>query len=92
MIQEICEDETVEEEEDKGDRDNENEIAVKPTQQDIQQAIETPINFSMFTESVEIGAIVSKASLLIELESHCSMRQMTIVDIFKAVENIVIFI
>ena len=83
IIQELREKETVEEEEDKEDGDDENEIAVKPTQQELQQAIEGLVKFSTFTGSGEIVAIALKVSSLIEMEFNRSIRQMAIVDIFK---------
>ena len=39
-----------------------------------QLAAKTLVNFSMFTESGEIGAIALKASSLIEIELHHSMK------------------
>ena len=54
IIKEIHENETVEEEEDNEDGGNENEIAVKPRQQEIQQDMQRLVNFSPFTESGEI--------------------------------------
>ena len=66
IIQEIRENETVEEEEegDMEDREDEIDIAVKPTQQEIQQAVERLANFSTFTEGGEIGAIAQKWNVI----------------------------
>ena len=63
ILQEICENETVEEEEEDGeDCDNENEI----------------VNFSTLTESDEIGVITLKASSLIQMQLNapCDRQQL----------------
>ena len=65
ILQEIRENETVGENEEDRDAD---EIAVKPTQKEIHQAIETLVNFSTFIESVEVGAIALKVSSLFQME------------------------
>ena len=86
IIQEIRENETVEEEEDEEDEeggDDENEIAVKPIQKEIQQAVKRLVNFPTFTENGEIRAIALKASSLMEVKLNHSMRQRAIVDFFK---------
>ena len=75
IMQEICENQKVEEEaEDKEDGDNENETEMKPKQQEIHQAIETFDNFSLSTESREIGTVALKVPSLIETELNYSME------------------
>ena len=56
-------------------------MVAKPTPEETRNAIETLVNFSMFTESGEIGDIAVKA--LVEKELYRSMKQMSISDFFK---------
>ena len=66
-----------------GDEESEgSEIVVKPTEQELEQAIETLASFSTFTERGEIGLIGVKTSLF-EVERSCSIRRQTIVDFLK---------
>ena len=51
LLQEISENETGKKEENKEDGDNDNEIVEWKTQQQIHQAIEKLVNFSIFIES-----------------------------------------
>ena len=52
-----------------------NEMLTNPTTEEICNAIDTHVNFSMFTESSEIGTIAMKASTLFEKELCKSMKQ-----------------
>ena len=54
------------------DEEDSDESLTKPTTKEMRQAIDTLLNFSMFTESGEIGTIAMKA-----------MRQTSISDFFK---------
>ena len=51
----------------------------------MRQAIDTLLNFSMFTESGEIGTMAMKASNLFEKELCESMRQTSISDFLKKI-------
>ena len=68
ILQEIQEIDTVEEKE----NDSVDEMVAKPTPEETRNAIETLVNFSMFTESGEIGDIAVKASTLVEKELYRS--------------------
>ena len=50
-------------------------MLTKPTTVEIREAIDTLVNFSMFTESDEIGTTAMKASTLFEKELIQSMKQ-----------------
>ena len=65
------------------DEEDADESLTKPTTKEMRQAIDTLLNFSMFTESGEIGTMAMKASNLFEKEVCESMRQTSISDFFK---------
>ena len=56
------------------------EMITKPTAEEICKAIDTLVNFSMFTESGEIGTMALKAAKLFEKELRESMKQIFISD------------
>ena len=53
---------------------------MKPTAEEIRKAIDTIVDFSMFTQSGEIGKIALKAAKLFEKELCESMKQTFISD------------
>ena len=57
-------------------------IATKPTTLEIRRAIETLVNFSMFTESGEIDNM-TMVSALVQKELATSMKQKAITDFLK---------
>ena len=59
------------------------EMITKPTAEEICKAIDTLVDFSMFTESGEIGTIALKAAKLFEKELRESMKQIFISDFFE---------
>ena len=65
------------------DEEDSDESLTKPTTKEMRQAIDTLLNFSMFTESGEIGTMAMKASNLFEKELCKSMRQTSISDFFR---------
>ena len=75
---EIAEEEVQEEDEEVTD-----ETITKPTTEEIRKAIDTLVDFSMFTQSGEIGTIALKAAKLFEKELCESMRQTFISDFFE---------
>ena len=56
------------------------ERIMKPTAEEIRKAIDTIVDFSMFTQSGEIGKIALKAAKLFEKELCESMKQTFISD------------
>ena len=50
------------------------ETIMKPTTEEIRKTVHTLVNFSIFTQSGEIGTIASKAAKLFEKESCESMK------------------
>ena len=54
----------------------------KPSASEVREAIETLINFSMFTESSEIGALIMKTSGIAEIELAATRKQKNITDFF----------
>ena len=77
-IVEVVEEETQEEE------GNEmlDETVTKPTTEEVRKAIDTLVNFSMFTQSGEIGRVALNASKLFEKELCESLKQTSILDFF----------
>ena len=59
------------------------EMITKPTAEEIRKAIDTLVDFSMFTESGEIGTMALKAAKLFEKELRESMKQIFISDFFE---------
>ena len=59
------------------------EMITKPTAEEIRKAIDTLVDFSMFTESGEIGTIALKAAKLFEKELRKSMKETFISDFFE---------
>ena len=58
-------------------------MITKPTAEEIRKAIDTLVDFSMFTESGEIGTMALKATKLFEKELRESMKQIFISDFFE---------
>ena len=83
-IRDIVEEE-VQEVDEVVDEEDADESLTKPTTKEMRQAIDTLLNFSMFTESGEIGTIAMKASNLFEKELCESMRQTSISDFFQKI-------
>ena len=59
------------------------EMITKPTAEEIRKAIDTLVDFSMFTESGETGTMALKAAKLFEKELRESMKQIFISDFFE---------
>ena len=55
----------------------------KPTTEEIRRAIDTLVNFSMFSQSGKIGKIALKASKLFEKELCDSVKQTFVSDFFE---------
>ena len=74
--EEIAQDliEVAEEEDQEEDEEVTNETITKPTTEEIHKAIDTLVDFSMFTQSGEIGTIALKAKKLFEKELCKSMK------------------
>ena len=88
----LTEEEIVEEIHGIFDEENENDdveiaersedIPIKPNSQEVFRAIETLLDYSMFTNSGEIGKLATKVSLMIEKENLKLKRQKKITDFF----------
>ena len=61
----------------------EDEVPVKPSYEEVRQAIETLLTYSLFTENGEVGAMAKKISSVFETELTRVSKQMTITDFFK---------
>ena len=72
IVQDLIE--VAEEEVQEEDEEVTNETITKPTTEEIHKAIDTLVDFSMFTQSGEIGTIVLKAKKLFEKELCKSMK------------------
>ena len=59
------------------------EMITKPTAEEIRKAIDTLVDFLMFTESGEIGTMALKAAKLFEKELRESMKQIFISGFFE---------
>ena len=89
----LTEEEIVEEVRGIFDEENENDdveiaersedIPIKPNSQEVFRAIETLLDYSMFTNSGEIGKLATKVSLMVEKENLKLKRQKKITDFFK---------
>ena len=55
----------------------------KPTTEEIRKAIDTLVNFSMFSQSCKIGTIALKAAKLLEKVLCDSMKQTFVSDFFE---------
>ena len=75
--------EVVEEEVQEKNKEDTDETLTKPKTEGFREAIDTFVNFSMFTESGEIRTIAMKASTLFEKEPCESMKQTLISNFFK---------
>ena len=88
----LTEEEIVEEIRGIFDEENENDdveiaersedIPIKPNSQEVFRAIETLLDYSMFTNSGEIGKLATKVSLMVEKENLKLKRQKKITDFF----------
>ena len=78
-IVEVVEEETQEEE----GNEVSDETVTKPTTEEVPKAIDTLVNFSMFTQSGEIGRLTLNASKLFEKELCESLKQTSILDFFR---------
>ena len=58
-------------------------VVTKPTIEEVSKAIDTLVNFSMFTQSGEIGRAALKYSKLFEKELCELMKQTSILDFFR---------
>ena len=65
------------------DKEITDETITKPTTEKIRETIDTLVNFSMFTQSGEIGTIALKAAKLFEGELCESVKQTFISDFFE---------
>ena len=96
----LTEEEIVEEIRDIFDEENENDdetydveiaemsedIPITPNSQDVFRAIETLLDYSMFTNSGEIGKLATKVSLMVEKENLKLKRQKKITDFFLIID------
>ena len=80
IVQDLIE--VAEEEVQEEDNEVTDKTVTKPTTEEIRKAIDTLVNFSMFTKSGEIGAIALKAAKLFEKELCESLKQTFISDSF----------
>ena len=71
------------EEDDEEEGTAEDEVPVKPSNEEVRQAIETLLTYSLFTESGEVGAMATKVSSVVESELTRFLKQVTITDFFK---------
>ena len=81
ILQELIE--LAEEEVQEEDEEVTDETITKPTTEEICKAIDTLVDFSMFTQNGEIGTIALKAAKLFEKELCESMKQTFISDFFE---------
>ena len=83
--QEIVQDliEVAEEEVQEEDEEVTDETITKPTTEEIRKAIDTLVDFSMFTQSGKIGTIALKAAKLFEKKLCESMKQTFISNFFE---------
>ena len=79
VIVEVVEEETQEEE----GNEISDETATKPTTEEVRKAIDTLVNFSMFTQSDDIGRVALNASKLFEKELCESLKQTSVLDFFR---------
>ena len=92
----LTEEEIVEEIRDIFDEENENDdveiaersedIPIKPNSQEVFRAIETLLDYSMFTNSGEIGKLATKMSSMVEKENLKLKRQKKITDFFLIID------
>ena len=61
----------------------EDEVPVKPSNEEVRQAIEKLLIYSLFTKNGEVGAMAMKISPVFETELTRFSKQMTITDFFK---------
>ena len=59
------------------------ETVTKPTTEEVCKAIDTLLNFSMFTQNGEIGRVAMNASKLFEKELCESMKETSISNFFR---------
>ena len=78
-IVKVVEEETQEEE----GKEMSDETVTKPTAKEVRKAIDNLINFSMFTQSGEIGKVALNASKLFEKELCEPLKQTSILDFFR---------
>ena len=83
ILEEIRGDTVEVEEDDEEEGTAEDEVPVKPLNEEVRQAIETLLTYSLFTESGEVGAMATKISSVVESELTRFLKQMTITDFFK---------
>ena len=62
---------------------SEDEVPVKPSNEEVRQAIETLHTYSLFTQNGEVGVMATKISSVVESELTRFSKQMTITDFFK---------
>ena len=92
----LAEEEIVEEIRDIFDEENENDdveiaemsedIPIKPNSQEVFRAIEALLDYSMFTNSGEIGKLTTKISSMVEKENLKLKRQKKITDFFLIID------
>ena len=80
IVQDLIE--VAEEEVQEEDKEVANKMITKPTTEEIRKAIDTLVDFSMFTQTGEIGTIVLKAAKLFKKELWKSIKQTFISDFF----------
>ena len=78
-IVEVVEEETLEEE---GNKISD-ETVTKPTTEEVRKAIDTLVNFSMLTQSCDIGRVALNASKLFEKELCESLKQTSTLNFFR---------
>ena len=62
------------------------DIPIKPNSQEVFRAIETLLDYSLFTNSGEIGKLATKVSLMVEKENLKLRRQKKITDFFLIID------
>ena len=87
IVQDI--NEVVEEKVQEENEEETGETLTKPTAEEICKAIDTLVNYSIFTENGEIGMMAMKASTLFEKELCESMKQTSILHSLKNKNKII---
>ena len=85
ILEEIRGDTVEVEDDDEEEGTAEDKVPVKPSNEEVQQAIEMLLTYSIFTESGEVGAIATKISSVVESELTRFLKQMTTTDLFKKI-------
>ena len=82
ILEEIQGDAVVVEEDDEEEGTDEDEVPVKYSNEEVRQAVQTLLTYSLFTENWEIGVMATKIFSVIQSEFTCFSKQMTIRNFF----------